>query len=402
MKDRRPGTRAVIRIVFVVTYMCGAGSALVAHAPSNNRAAVSQSSPSFLGFGLGEERRYVLGPAEELYSGEGAMWSIRLRELMADPPDAVFELSHEWGRAEYRSEPPIGTPMRVSSSGELRVNAHGFPLDLSFRTERHLYGLGEQAYTVRYLFEHGDFRKFFSVGSSDFDHPVRVRRTDGLDVSAPRGMWAHAPMALECMFSLPPSTSRSLNPVQTPAPTAGSKTGGIMPAAPLRIADQVDCREPLFANPGLLSLMLPALWEAGTGELDFLMLTPAGDFGMPSFSGGGGSVGGFGRISGGAGSRHFESERATRAQTNSEVENLRYVDRVRVSIGRRMIDAWRFEGMRAFDAVFVDDDGVVLRVDLAASISTWPAPLDVRSAPLEPTRMDNRGLWIRLLFPSEY
>lgn len=402
MKDRRPGTPTVVRIVLVVTSMCGAASAVVAHAPSNNRAAVSQSSPSFLGFDLGEERRYVLGPAEELYSGEGAMWSIRLRELMADPPDAVFELSHEWRGAEYRSEPPIGTPISVSSSGELRVNAHGFPLDLRFRTERHLYGLGEQAYTVRYLFEHGDFRKFFSVGSRDFDHRVRVRRTDGLDVSTPRGMWAHAPMALECMFSLPPSTSRSTSPVRAPSPTAGSGTPGVMPAAPLRIAGQVDCREPLFANPGLLSLVLPTLWEAGTGELDFLMLTPAGDFGMPGVSGGGGSLGGSGGISGGAGTRHFDSERATRAQTNSEVEGLRYVDRVRVSIGRRMIDAWRFEGMRAFDAVFVDDDGVVLRVDLAATISTWPTPLDVRSPLLEPTRMDNRGLWIRLLFPSEY
>ncbi len=58
--------------------------------------------------------------------------------------------------------------------------------------------------------------------------------------------------------------------------------------------------------------------------------------------------------------------------------------------------------MRAFDAVFVDDEGVVLRVDLAATVSSWTAPSNVRSEIIEPTQMDDRGLWIRLLFPSEY
>ncbi len=379
--------------------VCAALLLLVLVGPSP---ASPQSPPSFLGFDLGEERRYVLGPADDLYLGEGAVWTIQLREVLADPPDAIFELTHEWSGAEYRSEPAIGTLMGVSSNGELRVNMHGFPLDLRFQTVRRLYGYGEHAYTVRYRFDDGDFRKTFSVGSNDFEHPVRVRRPGSLDVSVPLGMWAHAPMALECMFARANAASGVAPIVMTP-PTAGSSTSPTMSRAPLRFVDAPECREPLFANPGLLSLMLPTLWEAGTGELDFLMLTPAGDYGMPGASGGGGTSGGGSGLSGGAGTRHFDSQRATRPQTNSEIDNLRYVDRVRVEVGPRTLDAWRFEEMRAFDAVYVDDDGVVLRVDLSASVATATAPSTPgRTSPHEPMMVDDRGLFIRLLFPSEY
>ena len=55
-----------------------------------------QADTTFLGFDLGEERRYVLGPPQKLYIGESATWSIHLREIMAEPRHGIFELAHTW------------------------------------------------------------------------------------------------------------------------------------------------------------------------------------------------------------------------------------------------------------------------------------------------------------------
>lgn len=390
----RPGSGPTLVLLSLVLAPC------VAPASTASAGKGASQAPSFLGFGMGEERRYVLGPPEDLYAGEGAMWTMTLREVLADPPHAIFELTHEWGRGESASEPPVGTLTGVSSSGELRVNRHGFPLELRFSTTRVLYGYGERVYAVRYRLEGDDFRKVFSMGGEDLEHPARVRRTDEVDLEVPTGLWAFAPMALACMFGMPPSSGLALVPV---APlTPGSTAGSTMPRAPLRFTDEVQCREPLFANPGLLSLMLPTLWEAGTGELEFVMLTPAGYFGMPTFAGGGSTAGAGGVTSGGVYNRLFDSATATDARTNSDIDDLRYVDRVQVGVGPRTLDAWRFEGMNAFEAVYVDDDGVVVRVDLAGTASVAVGSRDEYATLAEPSRMDNRGLWIRLLFPSEY
>lgn len=324
---------------------------------------------TFLGFGVGEERRYVLGPADALYRGEHAAWSIRLQELIVDPPHAVFELAQEWTRAETRSAPPIGTVVGIFSSGELRVNTHGFPVSLRFRAQYHRYGQEALAYTVRYVYEDGRFRRLFSMEGLDLERDVRTRRTDAMDAAPPLGMWAFTPMGLECMLLIPPSASQ-----------------------------QADCREPLFANPGLLSLAIPTLWEASTGELELFMLTPAGYYGMPGASDSAAAVAASGVATSGY-YRSFDSDLAIDARTNSDVETLRYVDRVRVDVGPRARDAWRFEGLRAFDAVYVDDDGAILRVDLGPL--TAPALPNV-SDPPGARGADMRELWIRVLLPSEY
>jgi hypothetical protein len=159
-----------------------------------------------------------------------------------------------------------------------------------------------------------------------------------------------------------------------------------------------DCREPLFSNPGLLSLMLPALWEHGTGEYRFAMLTPAGLFGMPGVGGGLASSLG---VSATLTNRPFDAKTATSPQTNSDIETLRYLERVQVEVGTRVRDAWRFEGMRELESIYVDDEGVVLRVDLAGWLSRT-TPRAGSTAEVEPHGVDERRLWIRLLFPSEY
>lgn len=363
----------------------------------------AQGESRFLGFGLGEERRYVLGPAERLLAGEQAVWSMHLREILADPPDAVFELSHVWERGVHRPARlstqsgsrglAIGTVVRVQSAGELRVNPHGFPVELRFETERQLVGLGVESYTVRYRFEDGVYYKHVAAGGRDLEHRVRHFSNDALDLDAAVGMYPFGAGAMECLFILPRETTAY------PDPLPGRVTAGGSVPAPLggrRWAQEIDCKEPLFTNPGLLSLMLPALWEAGTGELEFVALTPAGYFGMPGIGAGGALPG----VSVAMLNRAFDSQEASHPRTNTDIEKLTYRDRVRVEVGARTLDAWLFDGMRDFDAVYVDDDGVVLRVDLAARIAA-DMPTDLRAVQ-GPTRMDTRELWVRLLFPNEY
>ena len=113
--------------------------------PSN-----AEQRPSFFGYEEGEERRYILGPPEALSGGERATWSISLRELVGEPAEGFFELTHEWNRANTRIEPQFGTITGSRSVGELRVNARGFPVIVDFKTERYVAGMGLESYAILY------------------------------------------------------------------------------------------------------------------------------------------------------------------------------------------------------------------------------------------------------------
>ena len=65
--------------------LLGAVALLIALNASFGIGAASPPQTEFLGFRLGEELRYVLGPPEELLQGESAMWTIRLEEIREDP-----------------------------------------------------------------------------------------------------------------------------------------------------------------------------------------------------------------------------------------------------------------------------------------------------------------------------
>jgi hypothetical protein len=361
----------------------------------------SQSLSTLLGFRRGEGRRYVLGPPEALYDGEIGVWTMHLRELLGDPPEGVFELTHQWQRGDTRRELPIGTIVQVQSEGELRVNTYGFPLELRFTTQRHLSGWGEQTYTVRYRFEDGRFVKHAAMDGQDIEHAVGILPGADVDLSVPLGMYALVPPAVDCSLPMPGdfrATAGSL----PPRPTAGSSTSPAAPQTPGRWADNSMCREQLFANPGLISLMLPVLWEEATGEHEYLLLTPAGWFGTTGVGGASqlGSTAGGGGMQVAAGSE-FDHQAAVSPRTNSEVEKLRYVERVSVEIGRRTLEAWLFDGIRGLDAVYVDDDGVVLRVDL--DMAGWYGlALAGSTVGFDPTQLGERDLWVRLLYPSEY
>jgi len=358
--------------------------------------APSGQEPTFLGFSPGEERRYVLGPPEMLYSGEQALWTIQLREVLGDPGDGIFELSYVWDRGQpTRNQLAIGTISRVQTFGELRVNPYGFPVEATFETERHLAGLGGETYRVIYRLEDDHFTKRIMVGGRDLEHRARNVSNDALDFDVPVGMYVFGVAAFDCMLTLPPETSD--DSAYMGSPGAGS---GMSPAVPsgMRFAGAQDCKEPLFANPGLLSLVLPALWEAGTGELEFVALTPAGFHGMPGLGGTAVQPG----MSAAMMNRHFDSQAASHPRTNSDIEKLTYKDRVRVEVGTRERDAWLFDGMRDFEAVYVDDDGVVLRVDLAANAAMRMQTAQQAMYEGQPMMVDIRELHIRMLWPSEY
>ena len=254
--------------------------------------------------------------------------------------------------------------------------------------------MGDEIYTIQYRYEDGSYRKQISSAGDDFSHRVMIRGHKYLDRAVPSGLFVFVPTALNCSISVPIS-ARQMARVVPPTRTAGLPPP---PAVlPTRFADNRSCREALFANPGLISLMLPELWEQGTGEREFLLLTPVGSFGMPGVSGGGQSTGA--TVSSGGGG--FDFTRAASPETNTDVERLRYLERVEIEVGSRQRDAWKFDRMGDFEAIYVDDDGVVLRIDLAER-SLLGLAVNGGLASVDPTPMSRGRLSIRLLFPSEY
>lgn len=358
--------------------------------PASDPATRAQE-PSFLGFDVGEERRYVLGPAEELLGSEAATWSIRLRELLGNPPDGIFVLTHTWRRADTRMELPLGTITRVASEGELRVNGRSFPVDLNFETQRHLAGVGDEVYTIRYEFRDGKYHKHVSAQSKDWSYVVMIRGQEYLDREARSGLYAFLPIAPDCSIP-PPLNPRRAAGVALPSDPSRARVSGTALRPTREFADNRLCsREPLFANPGLLSLMLPALWEEGTGERGFLLLTPTG-----ALEGPGVSLGGL------VAKPQVTADglSAVHPDVNSNIETLRYVERVRVEVGSRTREAWLFDRFGDFEAIYVDDEGIVLRADIMER--GRGLSINGSIASVDPTRLQGRRLFVRLLFPSEY
>ena len=138
---RRPLAYLAVALLLV---LAGTSPALLAAPGQGQR---------FLGYEVGEERRYILGPPESLLRGETGMWSIQLDEIYTGEdgaPAGEFSLRHEWQAPQPRTEVPLRTIMRVASEGTVRVNAHGFPTKIHHETVRHLAGLGNDAYTIEY------------------------------------------------------------------------------------------------------------------------------------------------------------------------------------------------------------------------------------------------------------
>ena len=142
-------------------------------------------------------------------------------------------------------------------------------------------------------------------------------------------------------------------------------------------------REPIFANPGLLNLIMPALWEAGTGALDFLAMAPTGIDAFTVLVGnqagsGGINLGGFSLFDDGPdpfddGGDAFQMFGIT---TDS--------DMLQIDIGGRSVDVWRLKASAPLESAYVDGNGSIARLDLPADPET------------------GEHFWIRRLRPNEY
>jgi len=348
------------RAVVFAALAAGVCAAVIAVSPP---AAGQDAASTFLGFEVEEERRYVLGPLEALGQSESGTWLIRLAEVTRSDGElhGVFALEHTWHIAVLGRPIPPGTVTAVESSGSIRVNGHGFPLLIEIRTKRQLAGVGDEAYTTRFEYDDGEYRKVVTGTRSSQEDDVGIRENRHVDFDVPAGVFAYLPGPPECFVGQPRS----------------------------KPADNSDCEESLFANPGLLGFVIPALWEAA-GEREFVFFTPIGPVGDRSWRAqavqttpgrppvGSPPVGGLqpegGRL----------MYQPITPFSYHEIETLRYGERTSIRLGRRRMDVWTIQGPGQLLAIYADDDGRVVRVDL-------------------PKRDDlDPGRWIRLLLPSEY
>lgn len=300
------------------------GATAAGEAPPS-RAQDDRAALDWFGYRVGEERRYRLEPVDDLRPGEGAEWMIRLAEVRETEsgPVATFQLAHE--RADNRVANLIGGQRReaVLVEGTLQVNADGFPLELEFSERQRISG--ENPYIgarrqIRYLFRDGEIHKELELGDRDWDFGIRPVRHGSVDLGAPRGIFPFLPSGLSCLEA------------------------------------QGECpHEPAFANPGLLSLMLPTLQELEEQRGDLVFFKPIGFGGNP-----------LGLIDVREWARR---ERDTRANYRRyfDVLSVRLLESTSVEVGGRQLHAWRLEVEGSTRTVYLQPDGTVLRVDLDAS-----------------------------------
>ena len=295
------------------------------------------------GFAVGEVRTYVLEPLSTLRPGESASWTIRLDAVEGDGDGwvASFGLEHERSDRLMGNISNMPRTESVRIEGRLDVNAYGFPLAVRFN-ERQVV-TGEQRYVggerrISYTFREGRFIKELKLGDELYEFDIAPVRHGSLDRDRPSGLYLMMAAAWPC------------------------RGGGDRCAA-----------EPAFANPGLLSIALPALLEEEDGDRDFVFFKPIGFGGNP-----------LGLIS---------VASWVRAERDARRNYRRYFDVLRVRLGesayidlgdRTDVHAWKVEIEGSMRTAYVSPDGVVLRVDL-------------------PPHSRNHGdRWLRLRLPDEH
>lgn len=230
--------RSVFGVVLVlsasVSLSVAAGSAtgLGRPQPASPRAAQEAERPRrLLGFQVGEERRYALGPPNALRQGEAAAWGITLHHIEGEAPAlrAVFDL-------DYTRREPYGllreSRMTRSLWAELTVNEAGFPLKIVVgeRIEageiitEYVYGGGRYAKTIRWP-------------ETEFSIDLRIPGHDADDEL--RGVYAFLTQIADQRF-----------------------TGGKA------------FNDSVFANPGLLSLAMPRPLPVDEGAEALIFFTP--------------------------------------------------------------------------------------------------------------------------------
>jgi hypothetical protein len=356
--DRALGTIACLGLILALASSVGPvhgstldeGAAPGVSGPQDQDAAVRQYREAF-GYAVGEERRYVLEPQTSLRAGESAWWSIRLDDVYGDGDNVkvIFVISHQ--RSEIIRDLFGGASGRmqvVDVESTITMNRFGFPEKVVIDEQHDLSGeTGSQSdlRTTTFTFDGERYVKHVRLEGRDWDFNIAVANHDDLDKEARTGMYAYLPSALNCL----------------------GRRGE--PGRPRRCADG----EIAFANPGLLSVALPVMWEQQVNERDFLFFTPMGV---------GTSSGGLFNMSAWVRYERDQLGNLTRYYQDIEIEFKEYVEEI--EIGPRTVDAWKFDGSRDMREFFTDGSGKVLKVEL------------------DPHPVTRGKRWIRLLYPSEY
>ena len=382
--------------------------------PVDLRAAApgAQTAGDFLGFEIGEERHYRLGPAESLERGEAATWIIRLESVEGGGTErrGTFSLQHRREAPRSIENPPLPGQVTIAQvDTTLVVNAYGAPLELSYFSTRHVYDLGDEVFQVDYRYDGDRYQKRVELMGYDWDFHVDLIQHANLDADVPIGLFAFAPSALECLEWLAGTRIQQRTGTgDTGPPTLADDPEG----ASARVEDAAlasgSCADanadPAFSNPGLVSLAMPLLWEQ-RGDSELVLFSPlrpdlvrGQDIGVPvTFSPivpGVGGVPGSSILSGvipgldframlGGGGTDGDEERAKDPDRHFFPHHLKLSDRQRIEVGSRKMEALPLQISRFAGTVWVDDWGKVVRIDTP------------------PWRFGDPERWIRLLHASE-
>ena len=303
------------------------------------------------GFEVGEERRYVLEPQDSLRAGESAWWSIALDSVSGEGDDIkmVFALEHQ--RSEIIRDMFGGASGRmqvVDVESRITLNRFGFPERVVISEQHDLSGeTGSQSdiRTTIFTFDGERYEKQVRIEGREWKFNIAVANHDDLDKETRSGMYLFLPSALSCL---------------------GRRGEAGRPAI---CADG----EVAFANPGLLSIVLPAMWEEQVNKKEFLFFIPSGVGTTPS---------GLLNMSRWTRIERDQLRNLTRYYRKTDIEFKEFAEQVEV--GPRTVGAWEFDGSRDMRSFYTDADGVVLKVEL------------------DPHPVTRGKRWIRLLYPSEY
>ena len=166
------------------------------------------SADTFLGWEIGEARRYAIGPDGALRAGESITWGVRLDrvESVAGRSIGVFELTHQhnrWGIGLTGS-----MIVKWDYSGEARINEHGFPEEIRFSMfEAHE---GERPWrgevmSAAYTFQGDEYLKTIRVPDQQWDFRVPIARYRDVDLDVPSGTFLFRPRAADTDFFTNPA-----------------------------------------------------------------------------------------------------------------------------------------------------------------------------------------------------
>ena len=345
-----PKHAAVVAFVTGLLLLTGTSSSQPLRTDPAGQAARPQSVEEAFGFKIGEERRYVLEPKKSLRGGEEAWWTIRLDGIEGEGEALriIFELEHQRDEITTGNLFAINGQMQsVRVEGRLTVNRFGFPERLVMQEQHHLAGeLGGQSEirTTIFRFDGEQYVKQVRIGGREWSFEIPIATNDNLDLAGHTGLYLFMPSALNCLG------------------------GRSRPGQPRQCSEG----EVAFANPGLLSIVLPIFWEEQVNEREFFFFRPRGVGTVSTL---------FMNMGSWARSERDQLRNLSRYYERTRFEFEEYVE---VEIGSRTVDAWQLDASGSMREFWVDNDGTVLKLLL------------------DPHPYTRGERWIRLLYPSEY